>query len=523
MNILLAGYNLDYDLIRTLKEKSGLTQDLTPETISAAYARISRSPKPVNELREISRDEVEKARLSNRNIVFEMGHSSVAEHAVFNIDVIGVSRLLVEEIEKFRLCSFTEKSQRYVLFNNDFVIPEEIRQANLTDLFVSTINAQNEFYQSLYEKLRPYIFEKHKGLAEDPANKSMLEGWAKEDARYAISMATQTQLGMTINARNLELMLRRLAAHPLAEAKEYSEKLYEATKEIAPSLIRYTQATEYDKSARNNLRDNTLSRQQFLPFSLITDHDLFTRQNLRDQTSILSEKYFSISKKLSTVHLTSFSPNADNKIAATLLFSSSNLYYSQCLHVAEKMNKKEKSALFKTAFEKLYAHDSVLREMENVDLQFELILSSSCFGQLKRHRMSTIIAQEYDPQLIVTVPPSIKEIKMKNDFLKLIHTTQKAYEQIRKKAPLAAAYVLTNAHRKRVLMKLNAREMYHLSRMRADQHAQWDIHDLTDKMLKQAKKVMPLTLMMACGKDNFPDLFKKTFPREWISRKKNAK
>ena len=230
-----------------------MKQDLTPETISAAYARISRSPKPVNELREISREEVDKARQSNRNIVFEMGHSSVAEHAVFNIDVIGVSRLLVEEIEKFRLCSFTEKSQRYVLFNKDFVIPEEIRQANLTDLFTSTVQTQNEYYHALYEKLRPYIFDKNKTLAENPANKSLLEGWAKEDARYAISMATQTQLGMTINARNLELMLRRLAAHPLAEAKQYSEKLYAATKDIAPSLIRYTQATDYDKFTRQNL------------------------------------------------------------------------------------------------------------------------------------------------------------------------------------------------------------------------------------------------------------------------------
>jgi hypothetical protein len=32
-------------------------------------------------------------------------------------------------------------------------------------------------------------------------------------------------------------------------------------------------------------------------------------------------------------------------------------------------------------------------------------------------------------------------------------------------------------------------------------------------MLKHAKKVMPLTLMMACGKDKFADLVKKTFPR----------
>jgi flavin-dependent thymidylate synthase len=487
MKILLAGYNLDYDLIRTLKDKSGLKQDLTPETISAAYARISRSPKPVNELREISREAVDKARQSNRNIVFEMGHSSVAEHAVFNIDVIGVSRLLVEEIEKFRLCSFTEKSQRYVLFNKDFVVPEEIKQTNLTDLFTAAVQTQNDYYHALYEKLRPYIFDKHKTLAENPANKSLLEGWAKEDARYVISMATETQLGMTINARNLELMLRRLAAMPSAEAQEYSQKLYTATKDIAPSLIRYTQATDYDK---------------------------FTRQNLRRKASAFLQKYpleTDGSKKLSTVQLTFVSDAADNRIAAALLFSSSNLNYSSCLSQASQMTLREKKVLFKTAFEQLQAHDAVLRELENVDLQFELILSASCFAQLKRHRMSTIIAQEYDPQLGVTIPPAVREIGQQKNFMEIMHHTKNAYEQIKKKSPLAAGYVLTNAHRKRVLMKFNARELYHLARLRADAHAQWDIHELTEKMLQQAKKVMPLTLMMACGKDSFNNIYKKVF------------
>jgi len=50
---------------------------------------------------------------------------------------------------------------------------------------------------------------------------------------------------MTLNARNLELMLRRLAAHPLQEGRLYSRKLYETVKDIAPSLIRYTEATDF--------------------------------------------------------------------------------------------------------------------------------------------------------------------------------------------------------------------------------------------------------------------------------------
>ena len=482
MKILLAGYNVDYNLIGELKEKSALKQELTPETISAAYARISRSPKPVNELRQDSRAEVEKARKSNRNIVFEMGHSSVAEHAVFNIDVIGVSRLLVEEIEKFRLCSYTEKSQRYVLFDKDFVVPEEIVEAGLKDVFVETVQMQNDFYHQLYEQLRPYVFEQNKALAENAANKSMLEGWAKEDARYAIALATETQLGMTINARNLELMLRRLAALPLAEARLYSEKLYAVTQNIAPSLIRYTEATDYDRYTRHNLR----AMGKKLPVPKVNQSQ--------------------------DVRLISSTQDADTVAMASLLFASSGLRYDHCLRQAKRMSLRDAKGLFKTVFENIQPYDAVLRELENVDLLFELILSASCFAQIKRHRMATIVSQDYDPALGVTLPKAVRAIGRQKEFMAMIKKTNSVYAIIREKNPDAAAYVLTNAHRKRVLMKLNARELYHLARLRADAHAQWDIRELSEKMLKQARKVMPLTLMMACGKDGFAAQQKKYFP-----------
>ncbi len=214
MEVILAGHNIDYEIIREVAAAHPERKDLTPETVAAAYARISRNPRPVNELRMLARGEVEKARASNRNIVFEMGHSSIAEHAVFNLDFLAVSRLLVEEIEKFRLASYTEKSQRYVLLQDDFVIPAEVRRAGLEEAFVETVRAQNRCYHELFEKLRPFVFETHPELAADPANRSLLEGWAKEDARYVIALATETQLGMTVNARSTELMIRRLAASP---------------------------------------------------------------------------------------------------------------------------------------------------------------------------------------------------------------------------------------------------------------------------------------------------------------------
>lgn len=82
---------------------------------------------------------------------------------------------------------------------------------------------------------------------------------------------------------------------------------------------------------------------------------------------------------------------------------------------------------------------------------------------------------------------------------------------MKKEIPLVASYVLTNAHRKRVLMRLNARELYHLSRLREDSHAQWDIRNVAHAMVTQAARVMPLTCMLLGGKDAYSTTYKKVF------------
>ena len=126
----------------------------------------------------------------------------------------GEYKKAIEEIEKFRLCSYTEKSQRYIKLEDEFIIPEEVKKAQKEDLFINTIRAQNRLYPILYEKLRPYVFETNKDLAENPKNHSMLDGWAKEDARYTVCLAMEGQLGLTLNARNLEFLIRRFSSKP---------------------------------------------------------------------------------------------------------------------------------------------------------------------------------------------------------------------------------------------------------------------------------------------------------------------
>jgi len=484
MKVYLAGYNIDTTVLRELQGKVQ-RNDVTPEVLSAAYARISRDPRPVNNLREDARKEIERARKSNKTIIFKMGHHSVAEHAVFNFDIIDISRLAMEEVEKFRLCSYTEKSQRYITLEKGFIVPEEIKNTRFENSFIGLINKQNEAYLYLVDKLTDYVFNKHKDLAANPKKHNLLEGWAKEDARYITALATQSQAGHTLNARNLELLLRRFASHPLKEVQELGRKIYSEIASVAPSIVLFYEANDRDKNSYPDLKD--------LAGKIIKTDSAYKGFNGED------------------VDLVEFTPEGDNVVCASLLHTSGNLLYRKCKEIVNSMPFDKKREIFKASWKNMQFYDSMLREFEYVNLTFNIVLSAACFGQLKRHRMATITVSDYDPSLGNTIPESIKEIGYEKKFLEIVEDTNKLYESIKKEIPIAAPYVLTNSHRRRVLIRVNARELYHISRLREDNHAQWDIRNIASRMSQKAKEVMPLTFELIGGKDRYSEIYKSVF------------
>jgi thymidylate synthase ThyX len=174
------------------------------------------------------------------------------------------------------------------------------------------------------------------------------------------------------------------------------------------------------------------------------------------------------------------------------------------------MNKEERMEFFRNKLRGLEKWDRVPREFELADFTFELIISSSCYAQLKRHRMATIIPYKYDTALGYTVPESIKETGTENLLTKVINESEKLYGKLKKTAPSAADYALTNAHRRRVLMKMNARELYHFSRLREDEHSQWDIRHIACEVMDKVRSAMPALFILACGKDRFSELLDST-------------
>ncbi|HPT71101.1 MAG TPA: FAD-dependent thymidylate synthase [Candidatus Cloacimonadota bacterium] len=456
MIIKLAGYNIDKSLIDLLPDQT----KATPEILSAAYARISRSSKSVSDLRKEAIEEIVKTRKSNEKIIYEMGHSSVAEHAVFNFDIIGISRYLAEFVQMSRLASFTEKSQRYVTSEGSFVVPKELDGHPLRDKYVDYMKKMIDLYFHMYQQAL--------GLPEvqEIESKREREGRAKEDARYFLPLATETQMGMTINARNLERLLRRLDALDLLEAHDLKNALQSEIEGIAPSLIKYTISDEFD-------------RQTIFKESKIHPTDIQKTRLVEHQHDI------------------------DVKILAHMLFIEKGGTVRGWMDVFEELDQAFQQRFYDRLFSEMKSYHTVPRAFEFANFTFETVMSAACFAQFKRHRMATIQRAPYQINNGLIIPPIFQDIFSSDKLRTLQNAITEIYKGVSKIGNGIASYALLNSQKVQVIYQMNLREIYHFVRLRSDSHAQWEIRELSNKMIALVQDKCPMASAKLMGKDEF--------------------
>jgi len=435
MRVKISGFNFDKDFSENYK---------TPETICAAYARISRSEKSIEELREEASKDIKNARRSNEKIVFQLGHSSIAEHAVFNFDLVDISRFSIEYIQHHRLASFTEKSQRYVNMKNGFIIPEELKDDK--DLEKEYIDFNRKAF-CLYQESFDFL-----SRTEDKQTSS-------EDSRYFLPLSTFTQCGMTVNGRTLEYMISKLKSQNIEELTKIGEELEKESVKLAPSIIKYTKGEE-------KLKNN--------------------------------EKMAEYELKGDNLKILNFTKNFSDLFINTYLFHTDGKKFTN-----KRFDKDFKEKIIDDIFENLESYDKPPREFEIADYTFQIICSSSCFAQLKRHRIATLITQGYSLKSKPVIPLTLKGTKFENELLKLQKESYLLAKKLYSKNPLLYNYAVLNATKRCLILKMNGREIFHFVRLRSDKHAQWEIREISDKIEKILKEKEPVMFKYLSGKDKY--------------------
>ncbi len=125
-------------------------------------------------------------------------------------------------------------------------------------------------------------------------------------------------------------------------------------------------------------------------------------------------------------------------------------------------------------------------------------VSRSLTHQLVRHRIASYSQQSQRyvgmSKAEYVLPPSVAaddEARMK--YTQAMDAAWKAYRELAEVVPKEdARYVLPNACHTNITVTMNARELWHLFRLRCCRRAQWEIRMMAWKMLEEAKKVAPI-------------------------------
>ena len=156
--------------------------------------------------------------------VMEMGHESVLEHASFTFLTEGVSRVVLAQITRHRIASFSVQSQRYVSYEKGFgyIIPPAIH--DLGEEAVAEFEAQMAQIQSWYVDWQQKL-----GAAGEKSN---------EDARFVLPQACETRILFTMNARELRhFFALRMCERAQWEIRTLAEKMFALCYEKAPVLF----------------------------------------------------------------------------------------------------------------------------------------------------------------------------------------------------------------------------------------------------------------------------------------------
>jgi thymidylate synthase ThyX len=405
--------------------------------------------------------------------VLGYGHASIAEGATIGLGLEGISILATKIIEDNRLCSFIEKSTRYVMFDrNSFYIDPVLKKSEHGKEVEGVVHNLFE----VYTKIQPKVLEHVKKVA--PRKEGEAESaWERacgartfDSIRYLLPACTKTSLGWTLNARNLAHGIKKMISTPIVEMQTLGKEIREEGKKLLPSLLKYADESKYISE---------------------TDNEMY-----KVAKEIVKPNYVSKPNHVTLVHATA---DLDNVLIASILYKYSNAPYETIMEKAKKMSMKEKEKVLDTYLSKMGDFDWPMRELEHTHFIWDITIDYGAFRDLQRHRICTQTNQLLTAFEGYETPPDIINAGVRAEYDAAMKKAGELYKKLYEKYPLEAQYIIPLGYRKRYIMTDNLRHMFHLVKIRTTSQGHYSYRNTARQMYEILNEKYPLvTKYMTC-------------------------
>jgi thymidylate synthase ThyX len=448
-----------------------------PETVKGAlFARYSRSSKSLRRLfldefldqagaagASSSGQDVGLARADRlyERVFNEFGDDSVAQLGGVHLAVEDASNLLTKILERGRLMAYLEQSTRYIPYTQRrgdawrYLVPPELDGHPLRATYVAAMNATFETYARWIEPMREHFAARHPKAEgdSDAVYRSAIRAKALDTLRGLLPAATQSNVGIYGTGQAYEMLLLRMRASALAEARETGEMMLAELRKVIPAFL-----VRVDQPKRGVAWSDYLS-------------------DTRKRTSEIAARLDAAAAGAAPVPsagpddevtLTSFDPDGELKVVAAALYPGSARSDAELVEAARRMTPDERAAVLAAAVgERGNRRHKPGRAFERTSYRFDVLTDYGAFRDLQRHRLLTIEWQALSPRHGYVLPEAVIEAGGEADFRDVMDRAGELYDALVDAGLTAVAqYAVSMAYRVRFVMDMNAREAMHVIELR---------------------------------------------------------
>lgn len=463
-----------------------------PEVVKGAlFARYSRTTKSLRRLfldefaedvgegGQVSAAGVARAERLYDNVFVEYGDDSVAQLGAVHLACEQASQLLAKALEWGRLAAYLEQSTRYMRYDDKpggrwrATIPAEIEGTPVEGSFTAFLDLVFETYGRMFDPLYAFFTERFPKQVGDSdfVYRSTITAKTCDTLRLLLPTATRSNLGIFATGQSYEHLLMRLAAHPLAEMREYGELMGTELKKVIPAFLKRVDQEDRGVAWTRYWRDTREKVDQLAGRLLLGEGS-----EVRDEVTLVD-----------------FDPDGELKVTAAVLYSASDLPDDQLLDLARKMSPEDRAQLLTASVgTRTNRRHKPGRAWERTDYRFDIVCDYGAFRDLQRHRPLTVEWQRLSPSLGAETPVAVDEAGLRGDWDRVLDASAQTYQDLCAAGQLEAAqYAVSMAFKIRFVMQMNAREAMHLTELRSSPQGHPTYRRVAQAMHSQIARVHP--------------------------------
>ncbi|MGQ0520282.1 MAG: FAD-dependent thymidylate synthase [Actinomycetota bacterium] len=441
-----------------------------PEVVKGAlFARYSRSAKS---LRRLFLDEfvvdldmegdltvdatmgLARAEQLYDRVFLEYGDDSVAQLGGVHLACEQASNLLTKILERGRLMAYLEQSTRYVAYDTRlgngryrYFRDPEVAASPLGARYVGDMDRLFDTYAELVPVLQEWCTTRYPKEAGDSdfVYRQSIRAKAFDALRGILPAAAQSNVGIYGTGQAYELLLLRMRASALPEARSYADLMLTELRKVVPSFLKRVDMPERGEAWSAYQRTNRAAMAEVAERLLGTEEPAARPM----------------------VTLVDFDPDAEDKLVAAMLYPYSALAEDQVLARVRAMSADEKLAVARAyAGDRSNRRQKPGRALERIGYRFDVLSDYGAFRDLQRHRMLTIEWQALTPAHGFVRPEAVDEAGRREAFDEAMERSAQLHAALAGPFPAQAGYAVALAYRIRYSMQLNARAAMHMLELR---------------------------------------------------------